>query len=204
MPKPDWNRADVASIGLILAWFWPHNFGIRFEAWKKCHKNSVQVYSFMWIIRRLCADSKPQFCEQTRRIDLSVCCPCWFRIWQLNCQNNFLPSGSAGGKSMKIATKFNIVGSILVWYIHINTFLARAIIKLTVFHCRFATITVGELRSGVTGFATIFATGSHRFLLQVRNDEQGWDQSSTDKNGEFDLSLARVRYNFSLKYHRAL
>ena len=64
--------------------------------------------------------------------------------------------------------------------------------------------TVGELRSGVTGFATIFATGSHRFLLQVRNDEQGWDQSSTDKNGEFDLSLARVRYNFSLKYHRAL
>ena len=143
MPKPDWNRADVASIGLILAWFWPHNFGIRFEAWKKCHKNSVQVYSFMWIIRRLCIDSKPQFCEQTNytcRIDLSVCCPCWFRIWQLNCQNNFLPSGSAGGKSMKIATKFNIVGSILVWYIHINTFLARAIIKLTVFHCRFATM----------------------------------------------------------------
>ena len=65
-------------------------------------------------------------------------------------------------------------------------------------------ITVGELRSGVTGFATIFATGSHRFLLQVRNDEQGWDQSSTDKNGEFDLSLARVRYSFSPKYHRAL
>ena len=70
----------------------------------------------------------------------SVCCPCWFRIWQLNCQNNFLASGSAGGISMKIATKFNIVGSILVWYIHINTFLARAIIKLTVFHCRFATM----------------------------------------------------------------
>ena len=33
-------------------------------------------------------------------------------------------------------------------------------------------ITVGELRSGVTGFATIFATGSHRFMLQVRNDER--------------------------------
>ena len=65
---------------------------------------------------------------------LSVCCPCWFRIWQLNCQNNFLASGSAGGISMKIATKLNIVGSILVWYIHINTFLARAI------HCRFATM----------------------------------------------------------------
>ena len=31
-------------------------------------------------------------------------------------------------------------------------------------------LTVGELRSGVTGFATIFATGSHRFLLQLRND----------------------------------
>ena len=71
---------------------------------------------------------------------LSVCCPCWFRIWQLNCQNNFLASGSAGGISMKIATKFNIVGSILVWYMYINTFLARAIIKLTVFHCRFATM----------------------------------------------------------------
>ena len=24
------------------------------------------------------------------------------------------------------------------------------------------------------------------------------------KNGEFDLSLAHVRYHFSLKYHRAL
>ena len=34
------------------------------------------------------------------------------------------------------------------------------------------TITVSELRSGVTGFATIYATGSHRFMLQVRNDER--------------------------------
>ena len=35
--------------------------------------------------------------------------------------------------------------------------------------------TVGELRSGVTGFTTIYATGSHRFMpcmLQVRNDER--------------------------------
>ena len=34
--------------------------------------------------------------------------------------------------------------------------------------------TVGELCSGVTGFATIYVTGSHRFMpcmLQVRNDE---------------------------------
>ena len=92
----------------------------------------------------------------TCRIDLSVCCPCWFRIWQLNCQNNFLPSGSAGGKSMKIATKFNIVGSILVWYIHINTFLARAIIKLTVFHCRFATMSpeMREMEHGHGGWST--------------------------------------------------
>ena len=29
-------------------------------------------------------------------------------------------------------------------------------------------ITVGELSSGVTRFATIYATGSHRFMLQVR------------------------------------
>ena len=27
--------------------------------------------------------------------------------------------------------------------------------------------TVGELRSGVTGFATIYATGSQRFLVQA-------------------------------------
>ena len=27
-------------------------------------------------------------------------------------------------------------------------------------------VTVGELRSGVTGFATICATGSHRLLVQ--------------------------------------
>ena len=36
----------------------------------------------------------------------------------------------------------------------------------------FPVVTVGELRSGVTGFATIYATGSHRFMLQVRNDER--------------------------------
>ena len=34
-------------------------------------------------------------------------------------------------------------------------------------------ITLGELRSGVTEFATIYTTGSHRFLLQIRNDERG-------------------------------
>ena len=33
-------------------------------------------------------------------------------------------------------------------------------------------LTVGELGSGVTGFATIYATGSHRFVLRVRNDER--------------------------------
>ena len=33
-------------------------------------------------------------------------------------------------------------------------------------------ITVGELRSGVTGFAMICATGSHRFMLQGRNGER--------------------------------
>ena len=32
--------------------------------------------------------------------------------------------------------------------------------------------TVGELRSGVTGFATIYATGSLRFMPLVRNDER--------------------------------
>ena len=139
------NRTGIGLMLRASGWFWPHNFGIRFEAWtKKFHKNSVQGHSFMWIIRRLCVDSKPQFCEQTQIIHVASICQSValvdFRIWQLNCQNNFLASGSAGGISMKIATKFNIVGSILVWYIHINTFLAHAIIKLTVFHCRFATM----------------------------------------------------------------
>ena len=32
--------------------------------------------------------------------------------------------------------------------------------------------TVDELCSGITGFTTIYATGSHRFMLQVRNDER--------------------------------
>ena len=65
-------------------------------------------------------------------------------------------------------------------------------------------ITVGELRSGVTGFATIYATGSHRFMLLVRNDERDEFNLRQKKNGEFDLSLAHACYRFSFKYHRAL
>ena len=34
-----------------------------------------------------------------------------------------------------------------------------------------ANVTVGELRSRITGFATIYATGSHQSRLPVRNDE---------------------------------
>ena len=64
--------------------------------------------------------------------------------------------------------------------------------------------TVGELRSGVTGFATIYATGSHRFMLQVRNDERDEFNLRQKKGGELDLSLAHACYHFSLKYHRAL
>ena len=37
---------------------------------------------------------------------------------------------------------------------------------------KIAASTVGEPRSGVTGFATINTSGSHRFMLQVRNDER--------------------------------
>ena len=62
--------------------------------------------------------------------------------------------------------------------------------------------TVGELRSGVTGFATIYATGSQRFMLQVRNDERE-EFNLIQKKGEFDLTLAHACYHFSLKYHRA-
>ena len=41
--------------------------------------------------------------------------------------------------------------------------------------------TVGELRSRVAGFATIYATGSHRFMLQVRNDERDEFNLNTEK-----------------------
>ena len=139
------------GIGLMLrpsGWFWHGSGPIILASGLKHEKNVIRTPCRCI---HPCADNQKIMRRQqttvlwantnyTCRIDLSVCCPCWFRIWQLNCQNNFLSSGSAGGKSMKIATKFNIVGSILVWYIHINTFLARAIIKLTVFHCRFATM----------------------------------------------------------------
>ena len=42
---------------------------------------------------------------------------------------------------------------------------------------------VGELRSGEKGFATIYVTGSHRFLFQVYKLQRwkGWDQSSAEK-----------------------
>ena len=65
-------------------------------------------------------------------------------------------------------------------------------------------LTVGELRSGVTGFATIYATGSHRFMWQVRNDERDEVQSSTEKKGEYYRSLAHVCYHLPLKCHRVL
>ena len=120
------NRTGIGLVLRASDWFWHGSGPIILASGLKSEKN---------VIRTLWANT-----NYTCRIDLSVCCPCWFLIWQLNCQNNFLASGSAGGISMKIATQFNIVGSILVWHIHITTFLARAIIKLTVFHCRFATM----------------------------------------------------------------
>ena len=49
--------------------------------------------------------------------------------------------------------------------------------------------TVGELRSGVTGFATIFMTAPHRFLLQVRNDERD------------EINLRQIK-RANLTYHR--
>ena len=63
--------------------------------------------------------------------------------------------------------------------------------------------TVGELRSGGTGFATIYPTGSHRFMLQVSNDERD-EFNLIQKKGEFDLSLANACYHFPLKCHRPL
>ena len=48
-------------------------------------------------------------------------------------------------------------------------------------------ITVGELRSGVTGFATIYATGSHRRLVQAH------DENLTHKNIYSNLANERDR-----------
>ena len=47
------------------------------------------------------------------------------------------------------------------------------------FSCDTLLNTVGELRSGVTGFATIYATGSYR--LTGSQWWKGWDQSSSEK-----------------------
>ena len=47
--------------------------------------------------------------------------------------------------------------------------------------------TVGELRSGVTGFATIYATGSHRFLVQLHAE------NLSHKNNYSNLANKRAR-----------
>ena len=41
-----------------------------------------------------------------------------------------------------------------------------------IFNMGIPILTVGELRSGVTELAKLFATASHQLLLQVRNDER--------------------------------
>ena len=48
-------------------------------------------------------------------------------------------------------------------------------------------LTVGELRSGVTGFATIDATGSHRFLVQLHAE------NLSHKNNYSNLANKRAR-----------
>ena len=50
-----------------------------------------------------------------------------------------------------------------------------------------AVSTVGELRSGVTGFATIYATGSHRFLVQLHAE------NLSHKNNYSNLANKRAR-----------
>ena len=53
--------------------------------------------------------------------------------------------------------------------------------------------TVGELRSGVTGFATIYATGSHRLLVQA------YAENPPHKNKYSNLANKRGRiYKFSI------
>ena len=47
--------------------------------------------------------------------------------------------------------------------------------------------TVDELRSGVTGFATIYATGSHRFLMQLHAE------NLSHKNNYSNLANKRAR-----------
>ena len=62
--------------------------------------------------------------------------------------------------------------------------------------------TVGELRSGVTGFATIYATGSHRFLVQlhVENLSHKNNHSNLAKNGlESTICYIHERNGYSYK-----
>ena len=54
-------------------------------------------------------------------------------------------------------------------------------------------VTVGELRSGVTGFATIYATGSHRLVVQA------YTENLPHKNKYSNLANERGRiYKFSI------
>ena len=67
----------------------------------------------------------------------------------------------------------------------------------------YRTTTVGEFCSGVTGFATSHAIGSHRFLLQVL--EEARDEINFQKeNDEHNVLPTHVLYNFVLNFHRAL
>ena len=53
--------------------------------------------------------------------------------------------------------------------------------------------TVGELRSGVTGFATIYATGSHRLVVQA------YAENLRHKNKYPNLANKRgIIYKFSI------
>ena len=54
-------------------------------------------------------------------------------------------------------------------------------------------VTVGELRSGVTGFATIYATGSHRLVVQA------YAENLRHKNKYPNLANKRgIIYKFSI------
>ena len=54
-------------------------------------------------------------------------------------------------------------------------------------------ITVGELRSGVTGFATIYATGSHRLVVEA------YAENLRHKNKYSNLANKRgIIYKFSI------
>ena len=68
------NRTGIGLVLRASDWFWhgsgPIILASGLKPDKKCHNNSVQVHSFVWIIRRLFVDSKHKLYMSHRSVSL--------------------------------------------------------------------------------------------------------------------------------------